>query len=243
MTPAVSADRAQSVVHVLREDPELAEAIDPRLRPRALETVLAPELHVEAGPWRPHPARFENALGLLVLDGILIHRVGINHRFGLELIGRGDLLRPPPWRAESTLVMTSDWVALEPVRVAVLDESFVRHLADFPELGGRLISRAVERSRQLAVNMAIVHQARVDVRLHMLLWHLAGRWGRVRSDGIIVPLRLTHAVLSDLVAARRPTVTSALSDLSRRGLVRTVREGWLLSGEPPREPDEGLNGH
>jgi CRP/FNR family cyclic AMP-dependent transcriptional regulator len=81
--------------------------------------------------------------------------------------------------------------------------------------------------------MAIVHQARVDVRLHMLLWHLAGRWGRVRSDGIVVPLRLTHSVLSDLVAARRPTVTSALSQLARQGVVSAIREGWLLSGNPP----------
>ena len=61
--------------------------------------------------------------------------------------------------------------------------------------------------------MAIVHQARVDVRLHMLLWHLAARWGRVRSDGTVLRLRLTHAVLADLVAARRPTVTTALSEL------------------------------
>lgn len=233
MKPPIGAERAQGVVRVLQEDPDLAESIDPRQRAQALEAVVAPELYVDAGPWRPHPAPFESGLGMLVLDGILIHRVGIDRRFGLELIGQGDLLRPPPWRAESTLAMTSDWVVHEPVRVAVLEEGFVRHLAAFPELGGRLISRAVERSRQLAVNMAIVHQARVDVRLHMLLWHLAGRWGRVRSDGIVVPLRLTHAVLSDLVAARRPTVTSALSDLSRRGLVHAVREGWLLCGEAP----------
>ena len=34
------------------------------------------------------------------------------------------------------------------------------------------------RSRHLAVNMAIVQQARIDTRLHMLFWHLADRWGR-----------------------------------------------------------------
>lgn len=222
-----------SFIRVLEEDPDLAEAIDPQVRAHALETVLVREVHVDPGAWRPPPASFEKGLGMLVLDGILIHRVGIDRRFGIELIGEGDLLRPPPWHSESTLVMTNDWLALEPTRLAVLDERFVRQLAQFPELGGRLISRAVQRSRELAVNMAIVHQARVDVRLHMLFWHLAGRWGRVRSDGIIIPLRLTHAVLSDLVAARRPTVTSALSDLSRRGVVRAVPEGWLLSGDPP----------
>ena len=83
--------------------------------------------------------------------------------------------------------------------------------------------------------MAIVHQARVDVRLHMLLWHLAARWGRVRSDGTVLRLRLTHAVLADLVAARRPTVTTALSDLSRRGLVRSDGETWVLPGEAPSD--------
>ena len=69
----------------------------------------------------------------------------------------------------------------------------------------------------------------------MLLWHLAARWGRVRGDGTVLPLRLTHSVLADLVAARRPTVTTALSDLTRRGLVRTDGETWLLFGDAPRE--------
>jgi hypothetical protein len=40
-------------------------------------------------------------------------------------------------------------------------------------------------------------------------------------------------VLADLVAARRPTVTTALSELGRQGLVRSVDEGWLLAGDPP----------
>ena len=101
---------------------------------------------------------------------------------------------------ESTLTTTNDWLVLKSVRLAVLDEQFVRQLAEFPPLAGRLFRRAVERSRQLAVK-----------------------------------------VLSDLVAARRPTVTSALSDLSRRGEVRSVPEGWLLSGEPPSSARPGAN--
>ena len=69
----------------------------------------------------------------------------------------------------------------------------------------------------------------------MLLWHLAARWGRVRSDGTVLRLRLTHTVLADLVAARRPTVTTALSELTRRGLVRTDGETWVLPGEAPSD--------
>jgi CRP-like cAMP-binding protein len=93
----------------------------------------------------------------------------------------------------------------------------------------------MRRSLRLVVNMAIIHQARVDDRLQLLFWHFAGRWGRVRGDGVLLPFRLTHTVLADLVAARRPTVTSALSDLGRRGIVRAVDEGFLLAGEPPGE--------
>ena len=57
----------------------------------------------------------------------------------------------------------------------------------------------------------------------------------MRSDGTLLPVRLTHAVLADLVAARRPTVTSALSELTRLGVVRFTDDGWLLAGEPPGE--------
>ena len=83
--------------------------------------------------------------------------------------------------------------------------------------------------------MAIINQARVNVRLLMLLWHLADRWGRVRSEGVVLPLHLTHSVLADLVAARRPTVTSALSELARLELAVPQTPGWLLRGKPPGE--------
>jgi hypothetical protein len=197
-------------------------------------------VRVPAGSWRRGGVTsLDGGIGLLVLEGVLIHRIGIEARFGAEVLGVGDVLRQVDTAGAVTpLAPRVEWLALETSRLAVLDERFVRQLAIFPEVAGPLFARAVLRSRQLVVNIAIIHQARVDVRLHMLLWHLAGRWGRVRSDGVVVPLRLTHTVLSDLVAARRPTVTSALSDLARRGVVRAVQEGWLLSGGPPGELSE-----
>ncbi len=174
---------------------------------------------------------------LLVLDGVIIRRIGIQGRFGAELVGAGDVVRP--WQREpesgAPLQVSSHWTVLEPVHVALLDEDFMPCLSHYPELVAGLVGRAVQRSHNLVVNIAIIHQARVDVRLHMLLWHLASRWGRVRSDGTVLPLRLTHSVLADLVAARRPTVTSALSELSRRGLVRFSHDVWVLSGGPPAE--------
>jgi CRP/FNR family transcriptional regulator, cyclic AMP receptor protein len=236
----VSASRSGNgtgnVCYPLQEDPELAEAIEPAQRDAAADALVAREVDIPAGVWRGHPIPLDGGIGYLVLEGVLLHRVGIDDRYSAELLGEGDVLRSlrhePP---TSTLPLSVNWVILERVRLAVLDERFVRQLATFPQLAGRLFTRSVLRTRQFAVNMAIVHQARVDTRLHMLFWHLAGRWGRVRSDGVVVPLRLTHTTLAELVAARRPTVTSALTELARRGVIRPVDHGWLLSGDPPGE--------
>jgi hypothetical protein len=239
VTASNHAGTTANVCWVLREDPELAEAIEPGRRAQAVEALVAREVRIPTGAWGGRAIPISDGIGLLVLEGVMLHRVGIDDRFGAELIGGGDVLRSIQAEADtSTLPLAVEWLILERSRVAVLDGRFARQLARFPQVAGRLFGRSVLRSRQLAVNMAIVHQARVDHRLHLLFWHLASRWGRVRSDGVLVPLRLTHTVLADLVAARRPTVTSALSDLNRRGLVRAVSDGWLLSGPPPGQRQE-----
>lgn len=220
---------------MLREAPELAECIPSQRRERAIAECVAPELHLAPGSWQVEPSLApEGTVGLLVLSGLLIRLVGVDGRRGAELLGEGDLLRP--WQPEpddSTLPLRSAWSVVEPTRLAVLDERFMISASRYPELIGGLLAIAIERTRNFAVQLAIIHQARVDIRLHMLLWHLASRWGRVRTDATVLPLRLTHTVLADLVAARRPTVTSALSRLARLGLVHFDGEVWVLSGGPP----------
>lgn len=224
------------VCHILLEDPDLAEALPGSRRARLARACVVPELRIDAGLWPGQEAEPGDAIGMLVIEGLLIRRVGIDGRYGAELLGRGDLLRP--WQEESgklTLPLTSVWVASEPTRLAILDARFANLLGRYPQLGGRVLARAVRRARHLGTHMAIAHQARVDVRLHMLFWHLASRFGRVRSDGVIVPLRLTHSILAELVAAQRPTVTSAISALTNEGRIRLLEGGWLLAGDPPGE--------
>jgi hypothetical protein len=224
---------------LLEEDDELAESLDGAARERATLECICRAITVRPGNWDGTPvAETGKGIGLLVLDGLLVRRVGVDARYGAELLGEGDLLRPHQAEAEAeegTLTVATRWRVLVPTRMAVLDEPFAARLGRYPQLIGVLVGRALRRSRDLALNMAIIHQARVEIRLHMLLWHLAARWGRVNREGIVLPLHLTHEVLADLVAARRPTVTSALSALSKRGLVRSIERGWLLTGDPPGE--------
>ena len=227
----------KATCHILREDTDLADAISLERREAAIAQCTAREIRLPTGEGVSESSPLQSGLGILVLGGLLIRRVGIDGRFGAELLGEGDLLRPWQWETDSaTLPLEMAWSIVEPARLALLDDEFARRcIGSFPELASPLVGRAMQRARNLAVNMAIVHQARVDVRIHMLLWHLAGRWGRVRSEGTVVRMRLTHAVLADLVAARRPTVTSAISELVKGGLIQTGGDEWVLFGDPPGE--------
>jgi CRP/FNR family transcriptional regulator, cyclic AMP receptor protein len=226
-----------SLCQVLVEDPDLAQHLGgPRLA-SATRDCVAHAITLPSGIWSPEedpgPA-MRTGIGLLVLDGLLVRRVGVGDRFGAELLGAGDLLRP--WLLEDktrTLSRTGHWRALSPCRIAVLDNAFATRLARYPEVTACLFSRTMRRSAHIAVQMAIVHQPRIDVRLHMLFWELADRWGTVHSDGIHLPLTLTHAMLADLVAARRPTVTTALGELAERGALNWTGSNWLLTGDPP----------
>jgi hypothetical protein len=63
--------------------------------------------------------------------------------------------------------------------------------------------------------------------------------GHVGRDGVELRLNLTHALIADLVAAERPSVSLALTALRDRGLVeRDGDDVWHLHGPPPGELDE-----
>jgi CRP-like cAMP-binding protein len=230
----------RGVSQVLLEDPELAGRLTGDRLAAARTEAMARTTHLRPGAWRPPnaDAATTDALGLLILEGLVVRLVGIAGRFGAELLGVGDLLRP--WQHEestSTLPRTGKWRVLQPTRIATLDRDFAIRISRYPEVTTELLGRVLRRSRYIAVNMAIIHQPRIDVRIQMLLWELADRWGTVRSDGVHVRLALTHSMLAELVAARRPTVTRALGDLAERGLVSWTGEAWQLSGDPPAELD------
>ena len=78
------------------------------------------------------------------------------------------------------------------------------------------------------MHAAIAQLGRVDLRVLALLWHLADRWGTVTPDGVVLPLRLTHALLGRLVGAQRPTVTLALAQLGGAGDVSRREDGAFV---------------
>jgi hypothetical protein len=192
---------------------------------------------IAKGDWDPG-ARYRepDGFGLFLLSGFVVRRVGRAGRFGAELLGPGDLLRP--WQsvgAFSSRPFEPVWSVVAAAEVALLDAAFASRAAPYPAVATQLVDRAMLRSRHLALALAIVQQPRVDRRLHWLFWHLADRWGRTGPEGVTVDLPLTHSLLGELVAARRPSVTTALAGLAAEGCVERHDGSWLLRGGPPSD--------
>lgn len=220
-----------------RLDPDLLAGIEEPRASRALHACQAQVLELPEGPWQVDPRQLDRSgFGLLVLSGILCRRVVQSECYGAELIGPGDLMRPWDQVGEwSSIPTESSWLVLQPTRLAVLDGGFARRAGPFPEIASELLRRGLLRSRYLVILVAIISQRRIDTRLTMLFWHLADRFGKLRGEWVEIPVPLTHATLAELVAARRPSVTTALSRLSAEGVLQRSDKGWLLRGTVPPE--------
>jgi CRP-like cAMP-binding protein len=206
---------------------------------RARAELIAPLVTRPEGVWAtPVQEVFDPlAMGLLVVDGLLTRSVRLGQTTTTELVGRGDLLRPPDLDGgEPAFPAGIEFAVLEPTRLALLDREVTAAVCRWQPVVTSIVTAAVRRSFGLAELLALSHLRRVDERLLVLFWHLAYRFGRVQPDGVALPLRLTHETLGRVVGAQRPSVTTALSQLESAGrLTRPAGGGWLLHGEPPKD--------
>lgn len=231
--PAHAMPPSRDVVRVFDADPDLLRGLDPAAVEFLRRRVLTPKLWVETGAWTPASGQTP-PFGLLVVDGLIIRSVRLNGRNCPELLGAGDVLRPWDQDLDVSAPGAVTWRAVEASTIAILDEHFVRAVCRWPTIMSELLSRTVQRSRTLAVHLAIVHVRQAPVRLRMLLWHLGDRWGRVTPEGVHLPLALTHETLGDLACMRRPTASTALRRLCDAGELERNPDGtWLLKGDPP----------
>jgi CRP/FNR family cyclic AMP-dependent transcriptional regulator len=117
-----------TLLRILEEDPDLGCRVQPEDRLEAARRAcLAESITVTRGAWRPgpesEPAR--RGFGLLVVRGLLTRRVGRDGRFGAELLGPGDLLRP--WDrpgAVSIMPFSTEWKVIQPLAAALLGRRF-----------------------------------------------------------------------------------------------------------------------
>lgn len=210
--------------------------VEPRGKaPEGREELEPPVLELPVGSWIPEDEPDRGGLGYLLMRGLMLRRVRVAGIASAELLDRGDLLRP--WLEDAASFVAAEWRVLEPTSLAVLDRSIGRLAKSWPTVTGELLDRAMRRSRSLALNAAIAAERTVEDRLVLLMWHVAERRGRPDAGGVRIPLPVTHETLAHLVAARRPSVTTALRALDERGtLTRVSSDEWRLCGAPPTTP-------
>jgi CRP/FNR family transcriptional regulator, cyclic AMP receptor protein len=233
-TPADPAEARPpaSYRYLLDIDQDLADEFDLRMRivVRRVVSVLvfeAPVGRCDVTHWFPAD---DLGPGLLVLDGLIAVDVRVGERTATELVGAGDLLQPWEDDVDQLVQPRPAWRALLPTRIAVLDAAFAERVRPWPQIMQTLLRRAGRRARNLDVQRAISSQPRLEVRLALLFWHLAARWGRVERGGIHLSLPLTHALIGRLAGAERPSVSHALGRLADAGLVTGAGGDWHLNG-------------
>jgi CRP-like cAMP-binding protein len=214
-------------------DPELGELLDERQLTEARSRAIVPVADLAPGPWSP--AGLERARGrpfaLMVVDGLVLRELLLAGSTATELLGPGDIVDHVA--PDETLLPTeARWSAPESGRVAILDDRLLAIMRTWPGVGRILLDRAARREIRLSTHRAIAQLPRVDQRLLAFFGHLAERWGRVASIGVVIPLQLTHETLGRLIGARRPTVSLALKELHNDNMLERRDDGaWVLHYE------------
>jgi hypothetical protein len=234
-----------TVVRISDYDPDLFSDLGEQ-RSRAEDMAQARQVKLEPGEWSfADQARSagpvaeirdqRGSVGLLVLEGLLWREACIGKDSGIELLGPGDLLRPWVKPIPTSEILAEDrWTILQPASLAVLDRRFALATARWPAIVATLMDRLILRARWLSFQLAICHVRSLQQRILLAMWHFGDRWGRMSPSGIVVPVRLPHRMLAQLVGARRPSVTTALAALRAEGLLTERDDGsWLLPGEMP----------
>jgi len=218
--------------YLLDADDDLASEFDVRTRLSARQGTTVKIFRAEVGECDLGStfAAVGRGFGLLVLEGLIGLDVRIGERTATELIGAGDLLQAYVRPVEEMLARVDVWRVLAPARLALLDAEFAQRVRPWPQITHALMHRACRRTSSVDTVRAISCHPRLEVRLDLLFWHLAGRWGRVEPSGIHLVLPLTHRVLGQLVAAERPSISHALGRLAHAGLITGSAGDWHLQG-------------
>ncbi len=208
--------------------------------PAGSKRLVARTAHIAPGPFDAtrlidDPREWR---GLLVVEGLALVQVSAGRAPVGWLVGADDLVRP--WEmTEVSLLAGASWQALAPLRVALLDGDFARRASGLDAVEEALVSKAAQTSNWLFAKSLVTGTSVIEERLLLLFALLGERWGKATSAGVVLAMPLTHQVLATLVGARRPSVSTALRELSGAGHLQRIAEGWLLcrsahNGQPPR---------
>jgi CRP/FNR family transcriptional regulator len=142
-----------------------------------------------------------------------------------ELIGFSGLSKATARVASAQVVEAGEAFAID-------EADFRALLAERPAIALAVIESLRWRMESVADSLTDVVSEDVPNRIVRLLQRLAAGKGESRNGEWALDLRLTHQELANMIGARRQTVTTALNELHREGVLRRDQHRVVIPARP-----------
>lgn len=122
--------------------------------------------------------------------------------------------------------------ALADLRVTLVTAGVKMQLLEIPAAAAVIFDGVARGLRDCQESLSHFASLRPADRVQHKLLQLARVYGQVGAGSVSLDLPLTHELLADMVGSTRETVTRALSQFAREGLVRHERGRFQLAALP-----------
>jgi CRP-like cAMP-binding protein len=113
-------------------------------------------------------------------------------------------------------------------RLIVVTEEVFRCLLEVPTFARVLIEALVAALRQSHEAIANFASTRHLDRVRRLLVQFARAYGKVGPDGVRIDFPISHMLLAEMIGSSRETVTRAVDELQRTGLLKRCGRSYRL---------------
>jgi len=125
-------------------------------------------------------------------------------------------------REEHAEAMVSSIVILLP------GDELAKLMADSPELSLGITKLIGLRRKRIERRLrSLLFRSNRDRIIHLLL-DLAGQYGQLTEEGILLSIRLSHQDLASVIGATRETVTTLLGELQLEKLIKVSRQRLVI---------------
>lgn len=118
--------------------------------------------------------------------------------------------------------------AVLPTIIFVIGAKEFGYLLEHPKTNRVILTTLCDRCRDAWAQIEVLTFHNADARIRMAFYHLIKKRGVRASGGYMIPMKLTHKELSDIVGISRETATRVLSHLQDQDLIRVETRRFIV---------------